>query len=280
MQTIHVIIGFVFVPVENVFTQEEGKEAKPCWRRQSSPAHEAANVFQSFRLWCATNLAPVTAEEWQVIWFTAWVSALSTLVILPFGIVMAWVLARHAWPGKSVVETLVSLPLVIPPVATGLILLKLLGRRGPVGKYLHETFDLDIVFTWRAVLIALGVMSFPLLVRSVRVAFEQINPRLEQIGRTLGASNARVFFTITLPLAKRGVIAGMLLAFARALGEFGATIMVAGNIPGQTSTLSLDIFQSVQLGHDAHALRMLGISVALAFAAVLASELILKRKRL
>ena len=221
----------------------------------------------------------MTAEEWQVVWFTAWVSGLSTLVILPFGIAAAWVLARHEWPGKSAVETVVSLPLVIPPVATGLILLKLLGRRGPVGKYLHETFDLDIVFTWRAVLIALGVMSFPLLVRSVRIAFEQINPRLEQIGRTLGASNVRVFFTISLPLAKRGIIAGMILAFARALGEFGATIMVAGNIPGQTSTLSLDIFQSVQLGNDTHALRMLGISVALAFAAVLASELILRRKR-
>lgn len=215
-----------------------------------------------------------------MVWFTAWVSALSTLVILPFGIAVAWVLARHEWPGKSVVETVVSLPLVIPPVATGLILLKLLGRRGPIGKYLHDTFDLEIVFTWRAVLIALGVMSFPLLVRSVRVAFEQINPRLEQIGRTLGASNLRVFFTISLPLAKRGIIAGMILAFARALGEFGATIMVAGNIPGQTSTLSLDIFQAVQLGDDTHALRMLGISVALAFAAVLASELILKRKRL
>lgn len=215
-----------------------------------------------------------------MVWFTAWVSALSTLVILPFGIAVAWLLARHEWPGKSVVETAVSLPLVIPPVATGLILLKLLGRRGPIGKYLHDTFDLEIVFTWRAVLIALGVMSFPLLVRSVRLAFEQINPRLEQIGRTLGASNLRVFFTISLPLAKRGIIAGMILAFARALGEFGATIMVAGNIPGQTSTLSLDIFQAVQLGNDTHALRMLGISIALAFAAVLASELILKRKRL
>jgi molybdate transport system permease protein len=221
----------------------------------------------------------MTAVEWQVVWFTAWVSALSTLVILPLGIAAAWALARHSWRGKAIVETLVSLPLVVPPVATGLVLLKLLGRRGPVGKFLHDTFNLDIVFTWRAVLIALGVMSFPLLVRSVRLAFEQINPRLEQIGRTLGASNLRVFFTISLPLAKRGVIAGMILAFARALGEFGATIMVAGNIPGQTSTLSLDIFQAVQLGDDSHALRMLGISVALAFAAVLTSELILRRKR-
>jgi molybdate transport system permease protein len=220
----------------------------------------------------------MTAADWQVVWFTTWVSALSTLLILPFGLALAWALARFDWPGKSVIETLVALPLVIPPVATGLILLKLLGRRGPFGGWLHETFGLDIVFTWRAVLVALGVMSFPLLVRSTRVAFEQVNPRLEQIARTLGGSDWRVFFTISLPLARRGIIAGMILAFARALGEFGATIMVAGNIPGQTSTLSLDIFQSVQLGDDSHALRLLAVSVVLAFAAVFTSELLLRRK--
>ena len=139
----------------------------------------------------------------------------------------------------------------MPPVATGLILLKLLGRRGPLGRFFHDTLDLDIVFTWRGVLIALGVMSFPLLVLSARIAFEQVNPRFEQIARTLGAGEARVFFTITLPLAWRGILGGMTLAFARALGEFGATIMVAGNIPGQTSTLSLAIYQHVQLGQDA-----------------------------
>jgi molybdate transport system permease protein len=159
-----------------------------------------------------------------------------------------------------------------------LILLKLFGRRGPVGEFLHDTFGIEIVFTWKAVLIALGVMSFPLFVRSTRVAFEQVNPRLENIARTLGASDWRVFFTISLPLAKRGLIAGTILAFARALGEFGATIMVAGNIPGQTSTLALDIFQSVQLGNDAHALRMLAVSVAIAFGAVWASEVILRRR--
>jgi molybdate transport system permease protein len=188
-------------------------------------------------------------------------------------------LARNEWRGKSLVETLVALPLVMPPVATGLILLKLFGRRGPIGGWLHERFDFDIVFTWRAVLLALGVMSFPLLVRSARVAFEQVNPRLEQIARTLGASSVRVWFTISLPLALRGVIAGALLAFARALGEFGATIMIAGNIPGQTSTLSLAIYQSVQLGDDDHAFRLLGVSVALAFAAVFVSEWLIRRKR-
>jgi len=220
----------------------------------------------------------MTTEEWQIVWFTTWVSALSTLMILPFGLALAWLLARRNWPGKSIVETFVSLPLVMPPVATGLILLQLFGRRGALGKFLHDTLDLDVIFTWRAVLLALGVMSFPLLVRSARVAFEEVNPRLEQIARTLGAGHWRVFCTITVPLAARGIVAGMVLAFARALGEFGATIMIAGNIPGKTSTLSLTIFRDVQLGQDAHAFRLLGISVVLAFAAVWCSELLLRRK--
>jgi len=221
----------------------------------------------------------MSSEEWQIVWFTAWVSALSTVVILPFGLALAWALARRDWPGKSIVETFVSLPLVMPPVATGLILLQMFGRRGPIGGFLHDKLDLDIIFTWRAVLLALGVMSFPLLVRSARVAFEEVNPRLEQIARTLGASQWRVFFTITVPLAARGIIAGMILAFARALGEFGATIMIAGNIPGKTSTLSLAIFSEVQLGQDDRAFRLLGVSVALAFAAVWGSEWLLRRNR-
>jgi molybdate transport system permease protein len=221
----------------------------------------------------------MNAEEWQIVWFTAWVSALATIVIIPPGLAMAWLLARADWPGKSIVETLVTLPLVMPPVATGLILLKIFGRRGPVGGLLHDTLNLDVVFTWRGVLIALGIMSFPLFVRSARVAFEEVNPRLEQIARTLGAGNFRVFCTITLPLAARGLTGGLLLAFARALGEFGATIMVAGNIPGRTSTLSLAIFQSVQLGEDAHAFRLLGVAVVLAFAAVWGSECLVRRRK-
>ncbi len=221
----------------------------------------------------------MTAEEWQIVWFTAWVSALSTLVILPFGLALAWALARRDWPGKSLVETFVSLPLVMPPVATGLILLKMFGRRGPIGGFLHDQLNLDIIFTWRAVLIALGVMSFPLLVLFARVAFEEVNPRLEQIARTLGAGGWRVFFTITMPLAARGIVGGMLLAFARALGEFGATIMVAGYMPGKTATISLAIFENVQIGEDVHAYRLLGVSVVLAFAAVWSSQFFLRRKR-
>ena len=221
----------------------------------------------------------MTAEEWQIVWFTTWVSALSTVMILPFGRGAAWLLARRAWRGKSLVETFISLPLVMPPVATGLILLKLLGRRGPVGSFLHDTLNFDIIFTWRGVIVSLGVMSFPLLVRSARVAFEEVNPRLEQLAGTLGASAARVFCTITLPLARRGIVGGMLMAFARALGEFGATIMVAGNIPGETSTISLSIFQSVQLGQDAQAFRLLGVSVVLAFLAVWMGEWLLHKRK-
>ena len=221
----------------------------------------------------------MTALEWQIVGFTVWVAALSTVIILPFGLALAWLLARADWPGKSLVETIVTLPLVMPPVAVGLILLQVFGRHGAVGGFLHDHFNLDIIFTWRAVLLALSVMSVPLLIRSARVAFEEVNPRLEQIARTLGASGWRVFLTITVPLAARGIVAGMLLAFARALGEFGANIMVAGYMPGKTATISLAIYENVQLGQDAHAYRLLGVSVVLAFAAVWCSEFFLRRKK-
>src|ERR1700679_3274532 len=139
----------------------------------------------------------MNAEAWQIVWFTAWVSVLSTIIILPFGLAVAWLLARKSWPGKSLVETFVALPLVMPPVATGLILLNLLGRHGPIGALLQNVFGTEIVFTWKAVVAAMAVMSFPFLVRTVRLAFEEINPRLEHVARTLGASRARVFLTIT-----------------------------------------------------------------------------------
>jgi molybdate transport system permease protein len=219
----------------------------------------------------------MSPDAWQVTWFTAWVAVVSTLCILPPGLALAWLLARRDWPGKSVVETLVALPLVIPPVATGLLLLKLLGRRGVLGHWLEENLGIEIVFTWKAVVIATAVMSFPLLVRTARVAFENVSPRLEHVARTLGAGPWRVFWTITLPLARSGVIAGAVLAFARALGEFGATVMVAGFIPGKTETLSLSIYHLVQLGRDGEALGLLGISVALAFGAVWCSERLLRR---
>jgi molybdate transport system permease protein len=218
----------------------------------------------------------MTAEEWGIVGFTVRVALLAVLLILPPGIGLAWLLARRDWPGKALVETVVALPLVIPPVATGLLLLQLFGRRGWIGRGLSE-LGIDVVFTWKAVVVALAVMSFPLLVRSARVAFEEVPIRLEQIARTLGAGEARVFFTLTFPLAFRGVASGILLSFARALGEFGATILVAGNIPGKTSTLSLAIYQYVQLGEDGSAFRLLGVSVTLAFLAVGWSEWMVRK---
>ncbi|HEX7190169.1 MAG TPA: molybdate ABC transporter permease subunit [Thermoanaerobaculia bacterium] len=219
----------------------------------------------------------MTAADWHVVGFTLRVAALSTLLIAPLGIAMAWLLARRSWPGKSLVETLVTLPLVMPPVATGLLLLKLVGRRGPLGKLLDRA-GIELVFTWRAVVLAMMAMSFPLLVRGCRVAFEEVNVRLEQVARTLGASDWRVFLTITVPLATRGIAGGLVLAFARAIGEFGATIVVAGDIPGRTTTLALAIFDRTQLGDDPAAYRFLGIAAAIAFVALWTSEAFLRRR--
>jgi len=219
----------------------------------------------------------MSSELWQITWFTVAVAAGSTALILPGGLALAWLLARRDWPGKSIVETLVALPLVIPPVATGLLLLKLFGRRGPVGEFLENTFGWQIVFNWRGVVLATAIMSFPLLVRTARVAFESVNPRFEYVARSLGAGPSRVFATITLPLAFRGIVAGIALAFARALGEFGATIMVAGYIPGETATLSLSIYHLVQLGRDTEASALLGLSLTIAFAAVWLGERFLRK---
>ena len=220
----------------------------------------------------------MSAEAWQVTWFTGGVATLSTLLILPFGVALAWLLARCDWAGKSLVETIVALPLVMPPVATGLLLLRLLGRRGWLGRPLEE-LGLPIAFTWRAVVVAMAVMALPLFVRSARVAFEGVPRRLEQVARTLGASPWRAWWTITLPLARRGLVSGVLLAFARALGEFGATILVAGNIPGRTTTLATAIYTHEQLGEDAAAFRLVAAGVALAFAAVWGSEWLLRARR-
>ncbi|MFT3868147.1 MAG: molybdate ABC transporter permease subunit [Nibricoccus sp.] len=213
----------------------------------------------------------------QVTLFTLGVALFSTLLILPPGVALGWLLARRRWPGKALVETIVALPLVIPPVATGLILLKLFGRRGVLGRFVQDAFGVDIVFTWRAVVLATAVMALPLLVRSARVAFEEVPLRLEGVARTLGAGPWRIFFTITLPLARRGLLAGCVLAFARALGEFGATVMIAGMIPGETVTLALGIYHEVQLGHDGAAVGLLGVSLILAFAALALSEWLSRR---
>jgi len=200
----------------------------------------------------------------SIIWFTVRMAALATTLLIPPALALAWLLARGTWRGKSVIETLVALPLVMPPVATGLILLKLVPH--------------GVVFTWRAVVIAMMVMSSPFIVRAARVAFENVNPRYEQIARTLGAHEPRVFFTVTLPLALRGIAGGVVLGFARALGEFGATILVAGNIPGRTTTLAVAIYDRVQLGHDRAAWHLVAAGVIVAFAAIWLSEKSTRRR--
>jgi len=220
----------------------------------------------------------MSGADWQLVGFSLRMALASLLLVVPSGLAVAWWLARKNWRGKALVETLVSLPLVLPPVVTGLVLLQLFGRRGPVGAWLHYTFNCDVVFTWRAVVVALAAMALPLFVRAARTAFEEVDVKFEQLARTLGAGEWRVFFTITLPLAKRGVFAGTLLAFARALGEFGATIMVAGNIPGRTTTLPVAIYQAVENGEDAHAWKLAGVSAVIAFAAVFISEKLQRRK--
>ncbi len=220
----------------------------------------------------------LTPEDLGILWFTVRVALLAVAMLTPPGLALAWLLARKDFRGKALVETLVALPLVMPPVATGLLLLKLLGRRGPFGRAAQALFGADLAFTWRAVVAAMMVMSLPLLVRSARVAFEEVSPRLEAIARTLGAGEARVLVTVTLPLAMRGIVAGLLLAFARALGEFGATILVAGNIPGRTTTLATGIYGYVQLGQDERAFHLLAASVGIAFLAVLLGEAWLRRR--
>jgi molybdate transport system permease protein len=209
--------------------------------------------------------------------FTALMALLATAVSMPVGVVVGWWLARRSFPGKSVVETVMMLPLVMPPVSTGLLLLWLFGRNSPVGRT-FDAWGLDIVFTWKAVVIAMTVMSLPLIVLTVRGAFEQLSPRYEQLAATLGAGPVRIFLTVSVPLVGRSLAAGALLGFARALGEFGATIVVAGGIPGQTQTLAVAIFNMTEAGREDDASVLLVVSIVLAFVAMLAANLTLRRR--
>lgn len=214
---------------------------------------------------------------WATTAFTALMGLLSTLVALPLAMAVAWLLARRRFRAKPLVETLVTLPLVLPPVATGYLLLQMLGASAPIGRLL-DAVGLEVVFTWKAVVLAMVVMSLPLLVLTLRTGFEQIDRRYEQVAATLGASPWRVWFTITLPLARRSVVVAALLGFARALGEFGATIIVAGGIPGQTQTLAVALFTFIESGRDAEARDVLWVSLALAALAVLAAQLLRRRE--
>jgi len=194
------------------------------------------------------------------------------------GVLFGWLLARRDFRGKSLVDAVLHLPLVVPPVVTGYVLLRLLGTRGLLGRWLADTFDVHIAFTWRAAVIAAAVMGFPLLVRAVRLGVELVDRRLEQAAATLGAAPWRVLATVTLPLAMPGILTGAVLAFARSLGEFGATITFAGNLPGETRTLPLAVYGFLQQpGGDAAAMRLVVISVALSLAALLVSETLARR---
>jgi len=200
----------------------------------------------------------MSAGIWRVTWFTLVCAGAATLIVLPFGVALAWLLARRRFPGRALVETLVSLPLVMPPVATGLILLMLLSRRGAIGGWL-ERLGIEIVFTWKAVVLAMAIMGLPLLVRTARAAIESVDRDLEKAAWTLGRSEWRTALEVTLPLARNGILAGLVLAFARALGEFGATLMLAGNIPGRTATVPLAIYTAVQTGEETTAVALVAI---------------------
>jgi molybdate transport system permease protein len=219
----------------------------------------------------------VSADELRIVVFTVEMAALASALVLVPGVAAAFLLARYQGPGKGALDTALSLPLVLPPTVVGFFLLELLGRNRPLGGWLAEQ-GIEVVFTWKAVVLATAVMAFPLLVRSARTAFEEVDPRLVGLARTLGAGPLAAFFRVTLPLAWRGVLAGIVLAFSRALGEFGATIVVAGNIPGRTQTLALAIFHDIQIGRDDRAVHLAAVTVGLAFAALWATEWIVRRR--
>jgi molybdate transport system permease protein len=217
----------------------------------------------------------MSSAAFDIALFSATMALLATVLALPPAVVLGWMLARWSFAGRSLVETLCTLPLVMPPVATGLILLRLFGRRSPVGQAL-DSLGVEIVFTWRAVVIAMAVMSLPIILLTAKAGFQQLNPRFEQMAASLGASPLRVFLRVSLPLASRSVVASALLGFARALGEFGATIMVAGGIPGQTETLSVAIYRLTEIGREDDATMLMLLSVILAFVAMLASNHVLR----
>ena len=220
----------------------------------------------------------LTPFETEALLLSLKVAVAAVLCSLPFAIAAAWLLARKEFPGKSAFNALVHLPLVVPPVVIGYLLLVTLGRRGIVGAWLDETFGIVIAFTWMAAAVASGVMAFPLMVRAIRLSIEAVDARLESVARTLGASHLRVLLTVTLPLTLPGIVAGIALAFARCLGEFGATITFASNIPGVTRTLPLALYTALNMpGGEPNALRLVAISVTLAFLSLGVSEILARR---
>ena len=220
----------------------------------------------------------LSPQDWTAVVLSLRVAAVSTLVALPFGIAIALLLARGSFWGKSLLDAVVHLPLVLPPVVTGYLLLISFGRKAPLGAFLADHLGIVLSFRWTGAALACGIMAFPLMVRAIRLSVEAIDRRLEDAAATLGANSGWTFVTVTLPLALPGIIAGMMLAFARALGEFGATITFISNSPGETQTISAAIYTLIQVpGGDADALKLVVISLVICFAALLASEWLARR---
>jgi molybdate transport system permease protein len=220
----------------------------------------------------------LTPQDWTAVALSLRIALVSTAVTLPFGIAIAYLLARKSFWGKSLVDAVVYLPLVLPPVVTGYLLLITLGRKAPLGAFLDQHFGIVFSFRWTGAALACGVMAFPLMVRAIRLSIEAIDRRLEEAAATLGANRPWVFASVTLPLALPGIIAGMMLAFARALGEFGATITFVSNIPGETQTISAEIYTLTQVpGGDQAALSLVVVAVIISLAALIASEWFARR---
>lgn len=217
-------------------------------------------------------------EEWDAVILSLRVAFWATLLSLPAGILVAWLLARRDFPGKQLLNGLVHLPLILPPVVTGYLLLLTFGRRGPLGAFLEDTFGLVLAFRWTGAALACAIMAFPLMVRAIRLSIEAVDPRLEQAAATLGAPRLWVFATVTLPMALPGILTGAILAFAKAMGEFGATITFVSNIPGETRTIPSAIYAFLQVpGGEDQALRLVLVSVVVAMGALLLSEVFARR---
>ncbi|WP_156923253.1 molybdate ABC transporter permease subunit [Ignatzschineria larvae DSM 13226] len=225
----------------------------------------------------------LTEYEWSIIVLSLKIGAVAIIFSLPFGILCAWVLARKNFRGKTILDSIINLPLVLPPVVIGYLLLITMGRNGYLGKWIDQIFGISFSFNWKGAALASAVVSFPLLVRAIRISFESIDQNLEFAARSLGASRLKMFFTVTLPLAMPGIIAGVVLAFARSLGEFGATITFVSNIPGETRTLPLAMYTLIQIPNQESAtMRLCIIAIAISFIALFLSEVLQRahKKRL
>jgi len=268
---------------EALYAYFQESEAAEVFRQHGFRVLDETVASDASRRYPAAKQRPtfflLSSAEWVALRLSFQVAVCAALAGLPIALAVAYLLARASFPGKWVLEAVVNAPLVLPPVVTGYLLLILLAPRGPIGSVLGDVFGVKIVFTWWAAVVASAVVSFPLMVRAIRLAFEAIDPRLEMAARSLGASRLATFFSVTLPLARRGVIAGWMLAFARSLGEFGATIMVAGNIEGYTNTIPLQIYSmSSEPGGMGQCWRLVVLSIILACGALAVSELLARRQ--